>query len=125
DWIVVVGDVNSTIACALVGAKLGIPVAHLEAGLRSRDRTMPEEINRIATDALADLLWTPSIDGDENLLREGVPASRIDRVGNIMIDSLEMMRGAIEARQYRKHLGLDGRKFGVATLHRPSNVDVP
>ena len=125
DWCIVVGDVNSTIACTLAAKKLGIPVAHLEAGLRSRDRTMPEEINRIATDALADLLWTPSIDGDENLLREGVPADRIERVGNIMIDSLEMLRAAIEARQYRRHLGLEGREFGVATLHRPSNVDVP
>src|SRR5215475_3226797 len=89
DWIVVVGDVNSTVACALVGAKLGIPVIHLEAGLRSRDRSMPEEINRLVTDAIADVLWTPSHDADENLLREGVAAEKIDRVGNIMIDSYE------------------------------------
>src|SRR5688500_18829909 len=96
-WIVVVGDVNSTLACALVGAKLQIPVAHLEAGLRSGDRRMPEEINRLVTDAIADVLCTPSVDADENLLREGVPAERIDCVGNIMIDSYEMMRPQIEA----------------------------
>src|SRR5262245_42449987 len=80
DWIVVVGDVNSTAACAMVGAKLWIPVVHLEAGLRSRDRSMPEEINRLVTDAIADVLWTPSIDGDENLIKEGVDPQRIDRV---------------------------------------------
>jgi UDP-N-acetylglucosamine 2-epimerase (non-hydrolysing) len=125
DWCVVVGDVNSTIACTLAAKKLGIKVAHLEAGLRSHDRTMPEELNRIATDALADLLWTPSIDGDENLLREGIPRERIDRVGNIMIDSLEMMRERIEARRYRNDIGLPLQGFGVVTLHRPANVDVP
>lgn len=125
DWCIVVGDVNSTIACTLAAKKLGIRVAHLEAGLRSRDRSMPEELNRIATDALADLLWTPSADADENLRAEGVPPERICRVGNIMIDSLEMMRGAIEARRFASSLGLEARRFGVATLHRPSNVDVP
>ncbi len=125
DWIVVVGDVNSTIACALVGAKLCIPVAHLEAGLRSRDRTMPEEINRILTDAIADLLWTPSPDGDENLRAEGVPAERIERVGNIMIDSYEMMRSRIEAAGTREAFGLSPRGYGVVTLHRPANVDTP
>ncbi|HHH45496.1 MAG TPA: UDP-N-acetyl glucosamine 2-epimerase, partial [Thiotrichales bacterium] len=125
DWIVVVGDVNSTIACALVGAKLCIPVAHLEAGLRSRDRTMPEEINRILTDAIADLLWTPSPDGDENLRAEGVPAERIERVGNIMIDSYEMMRSRIEAAGTREAFGLSSRGYGVVTLHRPANVDTP
>ena len=103
---VVVGDVNSTIACTIVGAKLGIKVAHLEAGLRSFDRTMPEEINRIVTDQLADLLWTPSPDGDENLRREGVAENRIDRVGNIMIDSLEMMRPQIAARAAAWRLAL-------------------
>jgi UDP-N-acetylglucosamine 2-epimerase (non-hydrolysing) len=123
DWVVVVGDVNSTIACTLAAKKLGIPVAHLEAGLRSRDRTMPEELNRIATDALADLLWTPSADANENLEREGVPKSRIELVGNIMIDSLEMMRSAIESRRHARHLGLEPRAYGVVTLHRPSNVD--
>ena len=88
DWVVVVGDVNSTMACTLVCAKMGIRVAHVEAGLRSFDRNMPEEVNRLVTDALADLLLTPSQDADENLRREGVPASRIICVGNIMIDSL-------------------------------------
>src|SRR3989475_7554177 len=88
DLVVVVGDVNSTMACAIVAAKLLIPVAHVEAGLRSCDRSMPEEINRLVTDALADLLLTPSADADENLRREGVPASKIRLVGNIMIDSL-------------------------------------
>jgi len=123
DWIVVVGDVNSTVACALVATKLGIPVAHLEAGLRSGDRTMPEEINRVVTDAICDLLWTPSPDGDDNLRREGVPASRIERVGNIMIDSLELQRARIEADGTRAQLGLERRGYGVVTLHRPSNVD--
>src|SRR5690349_24073121 len=97
DWIIVVGDVNSTAACALVGAKPCNPVVHLEAGLRSRDRTMPEEINRLVTDSISDVLWTPSPDADENLLAEGVAPSRIDRIGNIMIDSYEMMREAIAA----------------------------
>ncbi len=123
DWIVVVGDVNSTAACAMVGAKLWIPVVHLEAGLRSRDRRMPEEINRLVTDSIADVLWTPSRDGDENLLREGVPADRIECIGNIMIDSYEMMRGAIEADGTRSGLGLAPQGYGVVTLHRPSNVD--
>ncbi|MEZ5498975.1 MAG: UDP-N-acetylglucosamine 2-epimerase (non-hydrolyzing) [Steroidobacteraceae bacterium] len=123
DWIVVVGDVNSTVACAMVGAKLWIPVAHLEAGLRSRDRRMPEEINRLMTDAIADLLWTPSADGDENLRAEGIPPERVECVGNIMIDSYEMMREAIEADGTRALLGLQPRSYGVVTLHRPSNVD--
>jgi UDP-N-acetylglucosamine 2-epimerase (non-hydrolysing) len=123
DWIIVVGDVNSTMACTLVGTKLGIRVAHLEAGLRSRDRRMPEEINRLVTDALADLLWTPSPDADANLLAEGVSSDRIERVGNIMIDSYELLRGAIEACRTRERLGLPPRGYGVVTLHRPSNVD--
>ncbi len=125
DWTVVVGDVNSTAAVALVCAKLLLPVVHLEAGLRSGDRTMPEEINRLVTDAIADLLWTPSPDGDENLLREGVPAERIERVGNIMIDSFEMLRERIEHDGTRAAMGLDDKRFGVVTLHRPSNVDDP
>jgi len=125
EWIVVVGDVNSTAACAMVGAKLWIPVVHLEAGLRSGDRRMPEEINRLATDAICDVLWTPSPDADENLAREGVPAERIDRVGNIMIDSFEMMRGAIEADGTRAAMGLEPGRYAVVTLHRPSNVDRP
>ena len=123
DLIVVVGDVNSTVACALDGAKLCIPVAHLEAGLRSRDRRMPEEINRLVTDAVADILWTPSPDADENLAAEGVAPEKITRVGNIMIDSYELMRERIEASGERHRLGLDGRDYGVVTLHRPSNVD--
>ena len=125
DWLVVVGDVNSTVAAALVGAKLGLRTVHLEAGLRSRDRTMPEEINRIATDAVADLLWTPSPDADENLLAEGVPTTRITRVGNIMLDSFEMKRPAIEAANAPGRLGCNGRGYCVVTLHRPANVDDP
>jgi UDP-N-acetylglucosamine 2-epimerase (non-hydrolysing) len=123
DWIVVVGDVNSTLACALVGAKLLIPVAHLEAGLRSGDRRMPEEINRIATDALCDLLWTPSADGDEHLMREGIPTEKIERVGNIMIDSFELLAPKIRSARTAHRLGLAGAEYGVVTLHRPSNVD--
>ena len=125
DWLVVVGDVNSTAACAMVAAKLGIKCIHLEAGLRSRDRAMPEEINRIVTDALADVLWTPSVDGDENLLNEGVARSRIARVGNIMLDSFELVRPAIEAADVPGELGLERGRYGVVTLHRPSNVDEP
>lgn len=123
DWIVVVGDVNSTAACAMVGAKLWIPVIHLEAGLRSGDRSMPEEINRLVTDAIADLLWTPSPDADENLAREGVPSSKIDRIGNIMIDSFEMLRDKIEAADSLTEFGLREHDYGLVTLHRPSNVD--
>jgi UDP-N-acetylglucosamine 2-epimerase (non-hydrolysing) len=125
DWIIVVGDVNSTAACAQVGAKLGIPVVHLEAGLRSRDRTMPEELNRLVTDVLADLLWTPSADADDNLRAEGIPDPRISRVGNIMIDSFELVRPAIEAASVPESLGLTRGGYGVVTLHRPSNVDDP
>jgi len=123
DWIVVVGDVNSTAACAMVGAKLWIPVIHLEAGLRSGDRRMPEEINRLVTDAIADVLWTPSPDADENLSAEGVDASRIDLIGNIMIDSFEMLRDKIEASNARAELGLEDGNYALVTLHRPSNVD--
>ena len=123
DWIVVVGDVNSTAACAMVGTKLWIPVVHLEAGLRSGDRRMPEEINRLVTDAICDVLWTPSPDADEHLAREGVAADKIDRVGNIMIDSFEMMRSAIEADGTRDSMGLAPDSYAVVTLHRPSNVD--
>jgi UDP-N-acetylglucosamine 2-epimerase (non-hydrolysing) len=123
DWTIVVGDVNSTAACAMVAAKLWIPVIHLEAGLRSRDRSMPEEINRLVTDAIADVLWTPSMDADENLLREGVESHRIDRVGNIMIDSYEMMRDRIEADDTPRQLGVVQGRYVVVTLHRPSNVD--
>ncbi len=123
DWTIVVGDVNSTIACAMAAAKLWIPIAHLEAGLRSRDRRMPEEINRVLTDSIADVLWTPSPDGDDNLKEEGVPAEKISFVGNIMIDSYELMREAIEAAGTRSRFGLDPQGYAVLTLHRPSNVD--
>ncbi len=125
DWIVVAGDVNSTLACALVGAKRTIPVAHLEAGLRSGDRTMPEEINRIAIDAISSLLWTPSPDADENLRREGIPEHRIVRVGNIMIDAFEMLKDRIADAREADRLGLAEQSYGVVTLHRPSNVDHP
>jgi UDP-N-acetylglucosamine 2-epimerase (non-hydrolysing) len=121
--IVVVGDVNATAACAMVGAKSWIPVVHLEAGLRSRDRRMPEEINRLVTDAIADLLWTPSPDADANLKAEGVAPERIERIGNIMIDSFEMLRDRIERADAVQRFGLEDTPFAVVTLHRPSNVD--
>lgn len=123
DAVIVAGDVNSTVACALVCAKLWIPIVHLEAGLRSGDRSMPEEINRIVTDSISDLLWTPSPDGDENLTNEGVPAERIDRIGNIMLDSYELLKNKIDASGARAGLGLEVGLYGVVTLHRPSNVD--
>ncbi|MFN0138915.1 MAG: non-hydrolyzing UDP-N-acetylglucosamine 2-epimerase [Pyrinomonadaceae bacterium] len=123
DWVLVVGDVNSTIACALVCAKAGVRVAHVEAGLRSRDRTMPEEINRILTDAISDLLFTTSQDADENLKNEGIPAEKIRFVGNVMIDSLLDHLKLAEASNVRNELGVDGQGYAVLTLHRPSNVD--
>lgn len=123
DWLIVVGDVNSTAAAAMVAAKLHIPCVHLEAGLRSGDRRMPEEINRLVTDAIADVLWTPSPDGDANLIGEGCAPTRITRVGNIMLDSFEMVRPAIEAADVAGELGLSAGGYGVVTLHRPSNVD--
>lgn len=124
-WVVVVGDVNSTMACAIAAKKLCLPVAHLEAGLRSFDRRMPEEINRVVTDAVADLLWTPSSDADANLRREGVPEDRIERVGNIMIDSYVMLQSRIEAAPGPNAFGLAPYDYAVVTLHRPSNVDDP
>lgn len=123
DLVIVVGDVNATPAATLAVVKLGIPVAHLEAGLRSFDRTMPEEINRIVTDGICNLLWTPSPDADENLRREGVPEARIERVGNIMIDTLCMLRRRMDANPILEDLGLGEKNYGVITLHRPSNVD--
>ena len=123
DWVLVVGDVNSTIACALVCAKLGIKVAHVEAGLRSRDRTMPEEINRILTDAISDLLLTTSPDADENLKNEGIAAEKIKFVGNVMIDSLFYNLKKADASGVREDLNLNGKDYAVLTLHRPSNVD--
>lgn len=125
DLLSVVGDVNSTLAAALVACKMEIPLAHVEAGLRSFDRTMPEEINRLLTDRLADLLLTPSPDASENLLREGADRARIFFVGNAMIDSLfqsldrAMTLGTLES------MGLRPREYAVCTLHRPSNVDDP
>ena len=123
DWTVVVGDVNSTVACALDAAKLCIPLAHLEAGLRSGDRTMPEEVNRIVTDRLSDVLWTPSPDGNENLIAEAIPEDRIELVGNIMIDAFELQRPQIAAMKQAHAFGMTPGEFGVVTLHRPSNVD--
>src|SRR5262245_45027516 len=119
DLVLVYGDVNSTMAAALVCAKSGVAVGHVEAGLRSFDRTMPEEINRIVTDQLADLLFTPSADGDENLRREGIPPERIRLVGNVMIDTL--VRLLPDARARWPEWNLD--RFPLVTLHRPSNVD--
>ena len=125
DWVLVVGDVNSTLACALVCAKLLFPVAHVEAGLRSRDRTMPEEINRVLTDQIADLLLTPSADADRNLLAEGIPVERIRLVGNVMIDSLLKHLALSRGSRAREELGVAGGPYAVVTLHRPSNVDDP
>ena len=154
DMVIVVGDVNSTMACTLAASKIKYPttfinngddnpssnyelsamsherghrplVAHLEAGLRSFDRTMPEEINRIVTDSLVDILWTPSADGDENLMREGIAREKIVCVGNIMIDSLEMLRNKIEEQAVYKEFDVNKNAYGLITLHRPSNVDSP
>ncbi len=125
DWVLVVGDVNSTIACALVCVKLGVKVAHVEAGLRSRDRTMPEEINRLLTDQIADLLFTPSRDADANLRAEGIPEERIRFVGNVMIDSLHQNLERARQSSVRAALGVGDIDYAVMTLHRPSNVDFP
>ncbi len=123
DWVLVVGDVNSTIACTLVASKLGIKVAHVEAGLRSGDRTMPEEINRILTDSISDLLLTPSPDGNENLKREGIAEEKVVLVGNVMIDSLFRNLKISESSIIREELNLTENEYAVLTLHRPSNVD--
>ena len=125
DWVLVVGDVNSTLACALVCAKLGVKVGHVEAGLRSRDRSMPEEINRVLTDQIADLLFTPSEDADQNLRAEGVPDERIRLVGNIMIDSLFEHLARAKESTIREDLGVADQDYAVLTLHRPTNVDKP
>src|SRR5262249_7018556 len=120
DLVLVVGDVNSTMACTIVAAKLLIPVAHVEAGLRRFDRTMPEEINRVVTDALASLLFTTSRDADDNLKSEGADPAKIHSVGNVMIDTL------LNHRQKAAELRLDKPdKYALVTLHRPSNVDDP
>ncbi len=129
DWVVVVGDVNSTLACSLVAAKLreelGCGIAHVEAGLRSGDWRMPEEVNRVLTDRLSDLLLTPSRDAHANLAAEGIPAERVVFVGNVMIDSLFARRDAARALDVAGRLGLPARAYAVSTLHRPSNVDDP
>ena len=125
DLVIVVGDVNSTIACALVAAKLGVPVAHVEAGLRSYDRTMPEEINRVLTDQIADLLFTTEESALANLEREGIPRERVHFTGNVMIDTLLAHRERARALDVPERLGLTPRGYGLLTLHRPSNVDDP
>jgi UDP-N-acetylglucosamine 2-epimerase (non-hydrolysing) len=127
DMVLVYGDVNSTLAAALAAAKLHIPVAHVEAGLRSRDRSMPEELNRLLVDRLADLLFTPSADADENLLAEGTDPERIRLVGNVMIDSLVRLLPTAETAWpgIERTLDLADRPFGLVTLHRPANVDRP
>jgi UDP-N-acetylglucosamine 2-epimerase (non-hydrolysing) len=124
DVIVVVGDVNSTLACALVAAKLGIPVAHVEAGLRSFDRAMPEEINRVITDTLADVLFTTEKSANENLIGGGIPRERIFFVGNVMIDTLFVFLEKARRGENIKRLGLRKGKYAVLTLHRPSSVDI-
>jgi UDP-N-acetylglucosamine 2-epimerase (non-hydrolysing) len=125
DWVVVVGDVNSTLACALVCAKVDVRLVHVEAGLRSRDRSMPEEINRLLTDQIADLLFTPSPDADMNLLHEGIDPARIHFVGNVMIDTLVKMLPRARLRKVMDRLELKRREYTLVTLHRPSNVDRP
>lgn len=125
DWLLTVGDVNSTVAAALVAVKLGIPTAHVEAGLRSFDRSMPEEINRIITDSISDLLFVSEPHGLENLRREGVDEARIRFVGNVMIDTLvELLPRARDARAWER-FGVEPKRYLLVTLHRPSNVDLP
>ncbi|MDY0111034.1 MAG: UDP-N-acetylglucosamine 2-epimerase (non-hydrolyzing) [Candidatus Krumholzibacteria bacterium] len=123
--VVVVGDVNATMAAAVTAKKLGLPVAHVEAGLRSGDRTMPEELNRILTDSIADVLLTPSADADENLRREGIDRRRIVLVGNIMIDSLVHALARARDRAAHQRFGCVAGAYGLVTLHRPANVDDP
>lgn len=125
DLVLVYGDVNSTVAAALVGAKLGIRVGHVEAGLRSFDRSMPEEINRLMTDQIADLLFTPSVDANENLAREGVDTGKIHFVGNVMIDTLLRLLPVAMESDILQRLNLQPGGYGLITLHRPSNVDAP
>ncbi|GAB4175301.1 MAG: UDP-N-acetylglucosamine 2-epimerase (non-hydrolyzing) [Calditrichia bacterium] len=123
DWVLVVGDVNSTIACGLVASKLGVPIIHVEAGLRSFDRTMPEEINRILTDSISDLLFITEKSGIDNLIKEGVSEKKIHFVGNVMIDSLINNLKKAQSSDILERLGVADEKFGLITLHRPSNVD--
>jgi UDP-N-acetylglucosamine 2-epimerase (non-hydrolysing) len=124
DLVVVVGDVNSTLACSLVAVKLGVPVAHVEAGLRSFDRSMPEEINRIVTDALSDLLFTTELSANHNLEREGIQKEKIHFVGNVMIDTLLYCTNKVQESSIIDTLNLISGEFALLTLHRPSNVDV-
>jgi UDP-N-acetylglucosamine 2-epimerase (non-hydrolysing) len=123
DAVIVVGDVDSTLACALAAAKRGVPVAHVEAGLRSRDRTMPEEVNRILVDALADWLLTPSPDATTNLVNEGISPARIHWVGNVMVDSLRRALATLDVTAIQEKYGLHADSYALLTLHRPSNVD--
>jgi UDP-N-acetylglucosamine 2-epimerase (non-hydrolysing) len=125
DWVVVVGDVNSTIACGLVAVKLGVKLAHVEAGLRSFDRGMPEEINRVLTDSISDVLFVTEQSGFDNLRREGVGEEKIHFVGNVMIDTLRANLERAQESDVLARLGLEPREYNVATLHRPSNVDHP
>jgi len=125
DIVVVVGDVNSTMACALVSAKLGVPVAHVEAGLRSFDRSMPEEINRIVTDHISDVLLVSEPSGEQNLRQEGIDSAKVHFVGNVMIDTLMQHRECAAERHVATGLGLEPRNYALLTLHRPSNVDCP
>jgi UDP-N-acetylglucosamine 2-epimerase (non-hydrolysing) len=122
-WVVVFGDVNSTVACALVAAKLGIKIAHVEAGLRSNDWSMPEEINRVVTDRLAQRLYTPSRDASANLVREGIPKDRIVLVGNIMVDTLLAQLPQLDQPAMLRDTGVVRGRYVLVTLHRPSNVD--
>ena len=125
DWIAVVGDVNSTLACALVAAKRGVKVAHVEAGLRSGDRAMPEEINRVLTDQISDELFTTERSAEANLVREGIAPERIHFVGNVMIDTLLRQREVAQQSDVLRRHGLTARTYAVCTLHRPSNTDTP
>ena len=125
DLVMVFGDVNSTVAASLCAAKLNIPVAHVEAGLRSFDRSMPEEVNRIVTDHLSDYLFVTEPSGRKNLLREGIPEDNIFFVGNVMVDTLLKHRERAKERHYEEKIGLTPGTYGIVTLHRPSNVDVP
>lgn len=125
DWVIVVGDVNSTLAAALVAAKLGVRIAHVEAGLRSFDRRMPEEINRVLTDTLSDLLLASEPSGVENLQREGIAGENVQFVGNVMVDTLMKHRARAEQSQIRMQLEVGVRRYAVVTLHRPENVDDP
>ena len=123
DAVVVVGDVNSTLACSIVAVKLGVPVAHIESGLRSFDRAMPEEVNRVLTDSISELLFVSEPWGVENLQREGIAADKVHLVGNVMIDTLVKQRELARMSSVQSRLGLESKGYAVLTLHRPSNVD--